>query len=95
MTQVSRYGHMLKVEIRGMRMRVAAQYRSTGSVLDDTMRSAMLGAETTLEIDSPEPPDRVAKVVRNAERGCFVMQALITPVPVSTRALLNGVPLPA
>lgn len=60
--------------------------QSTGSVLDDTMRSAMLGAETTLEIDSPEPPDRVAKVVRNAERGCFVMQALITPVPVSTWA---------
>ena len=44
MTQVSRYGHMLKVEIRGTRMRVAAQYRSTGAVLDDTIQSAMLDA---------------------------------------------------
>ena len=28
----------------------------------------MLGAETTLELESPDPPDRVARVVRNAER---------------------------
>jgi hypothetical protein len=32
----------------------------------------------------------VAKVVRNAERGCFVMQALQHPVPVTGRTLLNG-----
>jgi organic hydroperoxide reductase OsmC/OhrA len=49
------------------------------------------GAETTLEIDSPDPPERIAKVVRNAERGCFVMQALQNPVPVTGRTLLNGV----
>ncbi|PYM74970.1 MAG: hypothetical protein DME03_12270 [Candidatus Rokuibacteriota bacterium] len=49
-----------------------------------------LGAETTLEIDSPDPPDLVARVVRNAERGCFVMQALLNPVPVVGRTLLNG-----
>jgi hypothetical protein len=50
----------------------------------------MLGAETTLEIDSPDPPVRVARVVRNAERGCFVMQALVKPVLVTPRPLLNG-----
>jgi hypothetical protein len=49
----------------------------------------MLGAETTLELESPDPPDRVARVVRNAERGCFVMQALLRPVPVTGRTLLN------
>lgn len=69
MTQVSRYGHMLKVKIDGMRTRVAARYRSTGSVLDDSVEGAMLGAETTLEIESPESAERVARVVRNAERG--------------------------
>jgi hypothetical protein len=29
----------------------------------------MLGAETTLEVDSPDDPARVARVIRNAERG--------------------------
>jgi hypothetical protein len=84
---------MLKVTVNGMRMRVTARYRVDGSVLNDTVQGRMLGAETTLEIDSPDPPERVAKVVRNAERGCFVMQALQNPVPVTGRTLLNGTPL--
>ena len=93
MTQVSRYGHMLKVTVNGMRMRVTARYRVDGSVLNDTVQGRMLGAETTLEIDSPDPPERVAKVVRNAERGCFVLQALQNPVPVTSRTVLNGTSL--
>ena len=93
MTQVSRYGHMLKVSVDRMRMRVRASYRVTGSVLQDTVQAEMVGAETVLEVESPETPERVARVVRNAERGCFVMQALLRPVPVSGSTLLNGVPL--
>jgi len=81
---------MLRVTVNGMRMRVTARYRVDGSVLNDTIQGRMLGAETTLEIDSPDPPECVAKVVRNAERGCFVMQALQNPVPVTGRTLLNG-----
>jgi len=93
MTQVSRYGHMLKVTVNGMRMKVTARYRVDGSVLNDTIQGRMVGAETTLEIDSPDPPERVARVVRNAERGCFVLQALQHPVPVTGRTVLNGTPL--
>jgi hypothetical protein len=94
MTQVSRYGHMLKVRITRMRMTVRARYRVDGSVLSDTVQARMLGAETTLELESPEPPVQVARVVRNAERGCFVMQALLQPVPVTAQTRLNGAPLP-
>ena len=93
MTQVSRYGHMLKVKVNGMRMKVTARYRVDGSVLNDTIQGKMVGAETTLEIDSPDSPELVARVVRNAERGCFVMQALQNPVPVTGRTILNGTPL--
>jgi hypothetical protein len=84
---------MLKVHVTAMRMRVRARYRVTGSVLDDSVMGAMLGAETTLEIDSPSDPAQVARVVRNAERGCFVMQALLNPVPITTATVLNGQPL--
>jgi len=90
MTQVARYGHMLKVSVTRMTMHVKATYRVTGSVLNDTVDAEMLGAETRLELDSPDPPERIAKVVRNAERGCFVMQALVRPVPVTGQTLLNG-----
>lgn len=94
MTQVSRYGHMLKVVIDAMRMKVIARYRVEGSVLNDTVEAEMLGAETVLELDSPDDPARVARVIKNAERGCFVMQALRKPVAVTSRATLNGAPLP-
>jgi hypothetical protein len=95
MTQVSRYGHMLKVEVSRMRMTVRARYRVDGSVLNDTVQARMLGAETTLELESPDPPERVARVVGNAEHGCYVMQALLHPVPVVTQTRLNGAPLQA
>src|SRR5687768_987541 len=90
MTQVARYGHMLKVNVTRMTMHVKASFRVTGSVLNDTIDGEMLGAETTLELDSPDTPERVARVVRNAERGCFVMQALLRPVPVTGHTVLNG-----
>lgn len=93
MTQVARYGHMLKVNVTRMTMRVSARFRVTGSVLNDTIDGEMVSAETTLELESSDPPERVARVVRNAERGCFVRQALVKPVPVSGTALLNGRPL--
>ena len=85
---------MLKATVTAMRMRVRARYRVTGSVLNDSVMASMVGAETTLEIDSRDAtPAQVAKVVRNAERGCFVMQALLKPVPVTGQTVLNGQPL--
>lgn len=93
MTQVARYGHMLKAEVGGLRMQVRAHYRVDGSVLNDTVEGAMVGAETILEVESPAPPALVARVVRNAERGCFVLQALLKPIPITSRTLLNGVEL--
>jgi organic hydroperoxide reductase OsmC/OhrA len=94
MTQVARYGHMLKVSVTGLRMHVKARFKVAGSVLNDTIEGEMLGAETRLEVESTDSPELVAKVVRNAERGCFVMQALLRPVPVTSRTLLNGTALP-
>ena len=62
-------------------------------MLYDSVMGAMLGAETTLEINSPADPAQVVRIVRNAERGCFVMQALLHPVPVTGQTVLNGAPL--
>ena len=90
MTQVSRYGHMLKMKVDKVRMRVTARYKVEGSVLNDTVQAEMVGVETRLELESPEPPEKIARLVRNAERGCFVMQGLIKPVPVSGTTVLNG-----
>src|SRR5262249_59169066 len=90
MAQVARYGHMLKVNVTRMSMHVKASFRVTGSVLNDTIDGEMVGAETPLELASPDAVERVAKVVRNAERGCYAMQALLRPAAGTCPTLPNG-----
>ncbi|HEY7675447.1 MAG TPA: OsmC-related (seleno)protein [Candidatus Methylomirabilis sp.] len=90
MTQIGRYGHMLKVQIDKVRMKVTVRYRVEGSVLANTVKGQCLGVEAELHLESQEDPARVARVVRNAENGCFVHQALTNPVPVQGSVVLNG-----
>ncbi len=94
MTQVSRYGHMLKMKMDKVRMHVTARYKVKGSVLNDTVQAEMVGVETRLLLESPEPPEKIARLVRTAERGCFVVQGLLRPVPITATTVLNGQPLP-
>jgi hypothetical protein len=84
---------MLKMTVGKARMHVSARYKVEGSILNDTVQADVVGVETRLELESPEPPDKVARLVRNAERGCFVMQGLLRPVPVTGVTVLNGRPL--
>jgi hypothetical protein len=90
LTQIGRYGHMMKVAIDKARVYVTAHFKVEGSVLAQTVRASLDRVNTRLEVESPESPDRVAGVIRNAENGCFVMQALLNPVPVASSVLLNG-----
>jgi organic hydroperoxide reductase OsmC/OhrA len=84
---------MLKLKIDKVRMHVGARYRVEGSVLNDSVEAGMVAVETRLEIQSPEPAEKIARLVRNAERGCFVMQALQKPVAIASSTVLNGRPL--
>lgn len=81
---------MMKVAIDKARVYVTANFKVEGSVLAQTVRASLNGVKTHLEVESNAPPERVAGVVRNAENGCFVMQALLNPVPVTSSVLVNG-----
>jgi hypothetical protein len=81
---------MMKVAIDKARVYVTARFKVEGSVLAQTVHASLDDVQTWLEVESKESPDRVAGVVRNAENGCFVMQALLNPVLVSSTVALNG-----
>jgi hypothetical protein len=85
---------MMKVSVNRARVHVSMRNRQEGSVLQDTVKTTCLGIETRLELESDEPSERVAALVRNAENGCFTMQALLKPVPVTSTVTLNGTALP-
>lgn len=83
---------MLKTHIDKAKVFVTARFKSEGSVLRETVQAEGLGVETRCEICSSEPPEKVAKVIRNAEAGCYVIQTIRKPTDVKSHYTLNGAP---
>lgn len=93
LTQLSRYGELMKVNIKNARVIVSSRFRMDGSVLKETVKGGTQGFEVEIEVESDDPPERVAAMVRNAEDGCFVMQAIKNPTEVRTSYTLDGEPI--
>ena len=84
---------MLKLDLDKVTAKVRARFYGSGSVTAETVEAGCESVSVELAIESTESPDAVAKLVRVSEAGCFVLQTLRQPVPVSTRLLLNGGPI--
>lgn len=81
---------MMKVGFNKARVHVTAHFHAEGSVLGQTIQGASRGFETRLDIESDEPPERLAGLIRNAENGCYIMQTIRHPVAVETTVHVNG-----
>ena len=81
---------MLKTHIDKAKVFVTARFKNEGSVLRETVQAEGLGVETRCEIISNDAPEKVAKVVRNAEAGCYVIQTIRRPTAVKSEYTLNG-----
>ena len=81
---------MLKTHIKKAKVHVTARFKNGGSVLRETVRAEGLGVETRCEIASGEAPEKLAKVIRNAEAGCYVIQTIRRPTEVKSSYTLNG-----
>jgi len=93
LSQVSRYGTIHKLQIDDVRMQVTTRFHIEGSVLADTLESKPLEFDSRIEVHSPEPPERIARLLLTAENSCYVMQSLVRPVHVNRSFTLNGRPL--
>jgi len=81
---------MLKTHIEKAKVFVTARFKNEGSVLRETVQAEGLGVETRCEITSKEAPEKIAKVLRNAESGCYVIQTIRRPTEVKSAYTLNG-----
>ena len=61
-----------------------------GSVLKGTVQASTVDFTVEFDVESDDPPERVAACIRAAEAGCFVMQAITKPTEVTRRVTLNG-----
>lgn len=93
LTQIERYGRMLKADIEHSRCRVYIDFEAGGSVLAGTIDSWCRRVHTEVEIVSDESPELIAAVLHNADRGCFIRSAVRRPTEVITRVELNGAEL--
>ena len=84
---------MMKIQVNKARVHVTMRNKTEGSVLKGTVKATCLGIETRVELESDETPERIAALIKNAENGCFTMQALMEPVPFTSEATLNGAEL--
>jgi hypothetical protein len=84
---------MMKVDVKKARVHVTMRNKTEGSVLQGSVEASCLGFESRLELESDEPPERILQLLRNAEHGCFTLQALQAPVTFERTATLNGQPL--
>jgi len=82
----------LHIEPKNVRITVTARYYRAGSVLAGNAKTVCDSIKTELALDSDEPPERVAQLVKMAEATCFTLGALRNPAPVELEATVNGQP---
>ena len=85
----------MKINVESAKVDVTAKFSRSGAILDYTVEAGCAGVELHLQVKSDESRERIAGLLRNAEAGCYVMQALRNPTPVSATFELNGEPIEA
>ena len=88
-----RSAQLLKIDARSVKVRVSARFRRAGSIVAGTVNAGCDGVTLQVEMDSDESPERIAELIRVAERSCYTAGALREPVPVELGAVINGQPL--
>ena len=81
---------MLKLDVSKATARVRGRFFGRGSVVAGTIETGCESVTVELTIDSKERAEAVARLARVSEAGCFVLQSMRQPVPVSTRLVHNG-----
>ncbi len=83
------------MRIDDVRVHVNTRFHIEGSALEGTIRSWPLEFECRVAIQSPEPTDKVARLINIADRSCYVLQSFLNPVTVNRSVTLNGQALEA
>jgi hypothetical protein len=67
---------MMKITTRNLRVKVSAQYHRAGSILAGTATAGCDSIRTDVRVESDEPEERIAELMRAAESSCYTIGAL-------------------
>jgi hypothetical protein len=85
---------MMKLKVGNAKCRVVFRKHLGGSVLKGTVFNRWESVSTRLTLDSGEPADRLAHLIRNAKAGCFAEGLITQQVPLESSVEVNGKPFP-
>lgn len=74
-------------------MTVTPSFVMAGSMLAGTAEHRLAGIETSLNITAEDETADIASIVEQAERMCFVLDAIERSHSVSRSTTINGTPL--
>ena len=83
---------MMKMKVGNAKCRVVLRKHLGGSVLKGTVFNRWESVSTFLTVDSAEPADRLAHLIRNAKAGCFAEGLITQQVPLHSHVEVNGKP---
>ena len=84
---------MMKMKINDANCRVILRKHLGGSVLKGTVFNRWEGVSTHLKVESDEPAEKLAHLIRNAKAGCFAEGLITQQVPLHSIIEVNGEPL--
>lgn len=82
-----------KIAVTSLRLEQRVRFKTNLSTMREmgkTTTGETEHVETHVIIDSPEPPERIAELLAEAEGACMAHFALRNPIPWSTRLVHNG-----
>ena len=84
---------MMKMKVGGASCRVVFRKHLGGSVIKGTVFNRWESVTTHLKVESAEPAERLAHLIRNAKAGCFAEGLITQQVPLVSHVEVNGRPL--
>ncbi len=83
---------MMKMKVSGASCRVVFRKHLGGSVIKGTVFNRWESVSTHLKVQSDEPADKLAHLIKNAKAGCFAEGLITQQVPLRSRVEVNGKP---
>jgi hypothetical protein len=83
---------MMKMKVSGANCRVVLRKHLGGSVLKGTVFNRWEGVSTYLKVESGEPTEKLAHLIKNAKAGCFAEGLITQQVPLLSHVEVNGKP---
>ena len=81
---------MMKMKVTKASCKVRFRKLLGGSVIKGTVFNRWDGVDTHLSLESDEPADKLAHLIRNAKNGCFAEGLITQAVPLTSTIEVNG-----